>query len=137
VSRNDETRRQGIDGLVEALMQYIDEANPAEIEELASRGGERTAVVSAARAAVARARSEVAQRRRERVRERMRSASFKPTPDVSQLSLAELKAILAEHVANDDASRTMAARHEKGEMDEAELRSVVADILRLRQNQDE
>lgn len=137
MSSNNETPRSAIDGLVDALMQHIDEASPVEIEALAGREGDRAAIIAAARAAVSRARTEVAQQRRDRVRERMRSASFQPTPDVTQLSLAELKAILAEHVANDDASRTMAARHEKGEMDVAELRSVVADILKLRQKPSE
>ncbi len=48
------------------------------------------------------------------------------------MTVADLEAVFAAHVANDQASSTMAARHEKGEMDEAELRSIVADILRLR-----
>jgi len=132
VSGDEDNGRKAIDGLVDALMHYIDDAASDEIEQFAARGAERAHVVANARAVVARARSKVAEERRERVRESMRAASFRPRPDVSGMSVAELRAVLERHVANDDASRTMAARHEKGEMDEDELRSVVADILSLK-----
>ena len=79
-----------------------------------------------------RAISEIASRRREGVQQNLRQASLMPAPDVSHLSLTELNEIFSAHVANDDASSTIAARHEDGQMDEAELRSLVADILRLR-----
>jgi hypothetical protein len=132
VSGDEDNGRKAIDGVVDALMHYIDEASPEEIAQLAARGAERAQVVAAARSAVSRAKSKVAQERRDRLRDRMRAASFNPRPDVSGMSVAELRAVLEQHVANDDASKTMAARHQSGEMDEAELRSVVADILSLK-----
>lgn len=132
---NNGDNHKAVDALVDALMHYIDEATPAELEQFAGRGKDRATIVAAARTAVDRARKEVAQERRERTQQGMRRAAGITAPEVSHLSLSELRAIFAAHVANDDASATMAARNEKGEMDEAELRSVVADILRLRQQE--
>ena len=134
MSSNGDNHDKTVDALVDALMHCIDEATPAELEQLAGHGRDRASIVATARAAVSRAMKEVAQERRERTQQRMRSASSVLPPEVSQLSVSELRAIFAAHIANDDASATMAARNESGEMDEAELRSVVADILRLGQH---
>lgn len=133
MSSNGDDHDKSVDALVDALMSYIDDATPGEIVEFAVRRNDRAAVVALARARVELATKEAAQQRRESTAQRMGSAASVSAPDVSGLSATELRAIFAAHVANDDASATMAARHEKGEMDEAELRSVVADILRLQQ----
>lgn len=132
MSKDADKNAQNIDAVVDALMDYIDTGSPEEVEAVAVQGGSRASLIASARSTISRIRSEIAAQRRARVTERMNAAARRPTPDVSNLSRAELERIFAEHVANDGGSATMAARHERGEMDEAELRSVVADILRLR-----
>lgn len=133
MSNNSEKDARTADALVDVLMNYVDGATPAEIEELAGVGEvDRAAIVASARAKLADVRKQVAAQRRAAVRRRMDAAASAAAPDVSQMMVADLEAVFAAHVANDQASSTMAARHEKGEMDEAELRSIVADILRLR-----
>lgn len=135
MSRDAEKNAQNIDAVVDALMDYINTASPEDVEALAVQNANRASVVASARSAISRVRGEIAAQRRARVTERMNAAGRRPAPDIANLSRAELERIFADHVANDSASATMAARHEKGEMDEAELRSVVADILRLRDNE--
>lgn len=119
-----------IDFIVDAVIEYIDHAELKDIEELTS--STVAGLSSRGRDIISAARKASAEQRRSQAKQRMATAVARTKPDVSAYSVGELREILRLHIANDDASATMAARHEAGEIDEAELRSIVADVLSLK-----
>jgi hypothetical protein len=118
--------------IVEVVMDFIHTSTQQEVEDFALAGKDRSIEVARLRARVSSIRSETAKKRREEIQQRMLSQSNDPRPNISNLSRDDLKKIISDHIANDDLSLTMAARNERGEIEDSELMSIVEDILSLK-----